>query len=176
MQITQIEPNGYHGRLQGDCLLSAFYLNELLMRMLHKYDPHPALYTNYHQTLLELHAQPLQQKFLRIFEKKLLENIGYGLPLTHDAFSHQPICEDAQYYFHADEGFEKCEAERVGLPQFSGASLSAFATENLVSDKCLADAKRLIRLVLNPLLGQRALLTRELFISIKQPVEEKDHE
>ena len=58
-------------------LMSAWYLNELLMRLLTRHDPHPRLFSAYEQALqgLEVTEQPT----LRIFEKQLLQELGYEL-------------------------------------------------------------------------------------------------
>jgi DNA repair protein RecO (recombination protein O) len=163
--LHTVESNGYPTRVVGDCLLSGLYLNELLMRVLHKHDPHPELYTIYQNTLLELQSADLQQKTLRLFEMKLLDELGYGLQLQHDASSQDSFSEDLYYRFHPEYGFERCqEGEPLTVMVFSGKSLLQLAAEDLNDEESLRDAKRLMRIVMAPILGQYQLRSRQLFM------------
>src|SRR5690242_11052622 len=54
VSFSKVEALGAPHRLAGRLLLHGFYLNELIMRLLHRYDPHPHLYTAYQQALLSL--------------------------------------------------------------------------------------------------------------------------
>lgn len=165
MNLMTAEANGLPLHLRGDCLLSGFYLNELLMRVLHKHDPCSRLYTVYHETLVELQAPVLQQKTLRLFEKKLLEELGYGLQLEQDIMTGEPFIPEEYYRFHPELGFTSQEEEKKETPltMFSGKSLIALAQEQLEDLECLRDIKRLMRLVLTPLLGTQPLQSRKLF-------------
>lgn len=154
--------------LKGSALLSAFYLNELLMRVLHKHDSHPQLYTIYHETLIELQSNQFQQKTLRIFEKKLLEELGYGLQLQYDIPDKQPIIADKNYRFIPEQGFVEHQADAIQSGIFSGKSLLALANEELHDTDCLRDAKRLMRMALAPLLGYQQLHSRKLFVGLRE--------
>ena len=162
MGLHQAEPNGLPILLKGECLLSGFYLNELMMRLLQKQDPHPRLYTIYQDTLLELQGLHLQEKTLRLFEKKLLAELGYDLPL--------PIglgAESSYYIFLPGQGFELTSSENSGgSAVFSGKSLQAIAGDQFDDADVLRDAKRLMRMALAPLLGRQPLQSRKLFIEI----------
>jgi DNA repair protein RecO (recombination protein O) len=163
LTLLAAEPNGSSQPLTGENLLSGFYLNELLVRVLPKYDTHPGLYTIYQQTLLELTNLDLLQKSLRLFEKNLLEALGYGLQLMYDTNQHD-IAADKYYRFHADQGFELCQNSAVATASlFSGKSLLALANEQLHDDNVLREIKRLMRLALAPLLGQYPLNSRQLY-------------
>jgi DNA repair protein RecO (recombination protein O) len=62
----------------GDALLSGYYLNELLLRLLARDDPHPGLFDAYAsavQVLASEHGEALQPA-LRAFELVLLREIG----------------------------------------------------------------------------------------------------
>jgi DNA repair protein RecO (recombination protein O) len=161
MTLLGAEANGYHRGLAGAGLLSGLYVNELLMRVLPKFDTHPGLYTIYQQTLLELADSGSLQKSLRIFEKNLLEALGYGLHLTHD-IHHQDIVAGHFYRYHIEQGFEPVPAtENSGL--FSGSSLLAFAADELHEASVLQEIKRLMRMALAPLIGQYPLRSRQLY-------------
>ncbi|MDR3490859.1 MAG: DNA repair protein RecO [Gammaproteobacteria bacterium] len=162
--LLTVEPNGYPTRLIGECLLSGLYLNELLMRVLHKHDPYPQLYTIYQGTLLELQGAKVEEKRLRLFEKKLLEEVGYGLRLDCEVSSQKPLEAENDYHFLPEHGFELASESSHIATSFSGKSLLALAREELEDEICLRDAKRLMRLALAPLLGQSRLYSRQLFM------------
>jgi DNA repair protein RecO (recombination protein O) len=151
--LTGAEPNGCSTQLKRECLLSGLYLNELLMRVVPKFDPQPQLYTNYQKTLIELQGSRLEQKALRLFEKKLLEELGYGIPLKYVAKTQTSFMAEKYYRFHPEHGFEHCELEdECDIEVFLGKSLLAIAAEQLEDDICLRDCKRLMRLALAPLI------------------------
>lgn len=165
LTLTHAEPNGSMMRLQGNCLFAGFYLNELLIALLQKWDAHPQLYSVYEKTLVGFQEKRLSQKFLRIFEKQLLEEIGYGF-LPKNITSTQTFAPDRYYRFVPEQGFVLSEfGEQVEtLTIFLGKNLLAIATEDWQSDEVLQDAKRLIRLIMTPLLGTRQIHSRRLFI------------
>jgi DNA repair protein RecO (recombination protein O) len=158
MNLSSVESQGVPIRIQATALLSGFYLNELLMRLLPKYDPHPQLYTIYHNTLLELERGNSQQKHLRLFEKKLLEELGYGLQFKE-------LIPDQFYRFYPEQGFVLSENNDEGIV-FSGKNLLSLATEKLEDAESLRDAKRLMRLALHALLGPQPLHSRKLFTGV----------
>ncbi|OGT45224.1 MAG: DNA repair protein RecO [Gammaproteobacteria bacterium RIFCSPHIGHO2_12_FULL_41_20] len=161
--LTQIEVEGAIGLLRGDGLLAGFYLNELLVRLLQKSDPHSQLYVLYHDTLRKLQASSLEQRVLRLFEKRLLQELGYGV-LSQLTRVHQEFLPNKYYRFVSEQGFILCEPDSLSEPIFSGKSLLAFALETWHDDCTLRDAKRLVRIMLEPLLGGRPLYSRQLFI------------
>ncbi|MDF2866582.1 MAG: hypothetical protein K0S11_52 [Gammaproteobacteria bacterium] len=163
MSLHNIEQNGIPYWLAGRKLLSGFYLNELLMRLLHRFDPHPELFNHYIETLKQL-AQPGEEEYvLRLFEKRLLDELGYGLVLQHEALSDIAIEEQFYYRFEPQQGLIKVSNEAHLAPNvFAGKVLLAVAHENLTEAE-LPATKRLMRLALSELLGDKPLRTRELF-------------
>jgi len=158
MLLNTAELNGTPNRLLGDCLLSGFYLNEVLMRLLPKSDPHARLYDRYQQTLSALQGvEVANQKALRLFEKTLLEELGYGLQLGH-------VRADCYYRFHPESGFTLCDTLTLSSNVFTGKNLLAFSSEQLEDEMILRDAKRLMRLALLSLLDEQPLNSRKLFI------------
>jgi DNA repair protein RecO (recombination protein O) len=146
--------------LKGDCLLSAFYLNELLIKLLQKEDPYPGLYAIYQNALLGLQGLPLNLQILRLFEKKFLEEIGYGVSLKEDFLSKKPVVEDFFYEFIPEYGVKYVTA---APHKFLGKSLIAIANEQFETLEILQDAKRLMRIIFNHLLGAESLNSRKLF-------------
>ncbi len=166
MMLNEVEPNGEGKRLQGECLFAGFYLNELLMYLLQKWDAHPGLYTVYENTLTALQTPSLEQRVLRLFEKRLLEELGYGLLLKADAALQQQIVPEQYYRFVPEQGFVVTDSQDTSQSGvvFLGKSLLAIAKEEWQDEESLRDAKRLIRLLLTPLLGSRLLHSRRLFV------------
>ncbi len=66
-------------RLGGKALMSAWYMNELLLRLLPREDPHPVLYDAYDAALEQLAGGSRAAGALRRFEWTLLNEAGYGL-------------------------------------------------------------------------------------------------
>lgn len=167
MLLNSVEVQGMPFHLRGENLFSGFYLNELIVRVLQKQDPHPQLYTNYHQTLLELQGAGFAQKALRLFEKKLLKELGYGLQLEHDFSTNDPIEPEQLYQFYPELGFKRLDQAIGNQMQFKGKSLLALANEQLDDTESLRDAKRLMRIALTSLLGIEQVQSRKLFTEVK---------
>lgn len=161
MNLTKAEAQGLPFALKGDNLLSSFYLNELLMRLLQKQDPHPKLFSIYKNTLQRLISSPLNVSVLRIFEKNLLEELGYALSMRMDFSTGEMIFPEKHYHFYPDIGFKITE-DNV-QHGFKGEHLLAFANEALVTKEQLHNAKRLMRIAFASLLDNNALKSRDLF-------------
>src|SRR5688572_15437487 len=91
--------------LKGEALFSALYINELMVRMVAGHEKDKALFDAYSMTLKELSLGAEIEPLLRSFELRLLENLGYGLQLTHEADSDNPVVAGGWYYLQADGGF-----------------------------------------------------------------------
>lgn len=159
-------------QLAGANLISGLYLNELLMRLLHKEEISQHLFLIYHTTLLALEGKRHVEKSLRIFEKNLLETLGYALPLLHEALTHREVQPDYYYKFIPEHGLEFCVLPVGGLltanaPIFLGEDLINIRNDKLDSPETLLAAKKLMRLAFAPLLGNKPLKSRELFRSMK---------
>lgn len=167
-QLTGAERVGPPAFLAGDRLMSGFYANELLIKLLPRHDAHPALYDAYAAVVARLHdAAADPARALRIFEKRLLEELGWGLDLEHDALSGQPIEPQSAYRYRLDGGAEAVDGVAEGALSFAGASLLSLAREDLAEPQSLADARRLLRAALDQCLDGRALRTREVMIAMR---------
>ena len=164
--LTGCESNGPVITLEGTALFSGFYLNELLMRLLLRQDPHAGLFHCYEQTLKGLGVEG-GQRSLRLFEKKLLEELGYGLQLEHDVQGHQPLVADGAYEFRLEHGPVAVPRSHSGALCFSGKSLISLQRGELSDAESLRDAKRLMRAALNLYLGERPLKTREVMRQVQ---------
>jgi DNA repair protein RecO (recombination protein O) len=159
-QLTAAENAGAHFLLPAAHLMSAFYLNELLIKLLTRHDPHPELFDHYQQTLLQLSQGAKEQALLRQFEARLLEFIGYGLNLDAEATSGQPVRSDAYYHFHPGvHGFVIAEPGSSGA--IAGDVLHRLsAGTGLEDDDELRQARTLMRAALDHCLEGRELVTR----------------
>ena len=163
--LGQVEFSAVPMALCGDALLCGFYLNELVVRLLHRDDPHPQLFHYYQTVLQELTVAADVQCALRRFEKRLLHELGYGLSLTMELKTGLPIDPAAFYQYLPDQGFVRCPSDVSAIDVFSGASLLALHAEQFATSAVLYEAKRLMRLVLARHLGGRPIKSRELLQS-----------
>ncbi|MBD9484821.1 DNA repair protein RecO [Pseudomonas sp. PDM14] len=163
--IARLEAGGIPNLLSGAALFSGIYLNELLIRLLPAEDPHPALFDHYALTLQALAGNPPLEPLLRAFEWRLLDELGYGFALDSD-LAGQPVLADGLYRLQPDAGLEPVYQLQPGL--FQGADLLAMANADWTSPGALAAAKRLMRQALAPHLGGRPLVSRELFMNLKE--------
>jgi DNA repair protein RecO (recombination protein O) len=168
--LRQAEPVAPVQPLKQQALFCGFYLNELLMRVLIRHDPYPELFHAYANTLVKL-GDHNPQTILRIFEKKLLRELGYGLQVSHEYQTQNLVRPDQWYYYDPEQGVTKMthQQQQSHGHIFVGQSLLDLAQEQWGDANSLHDAKRLMRLALAPWLGNKPLKSRELFdIRVKQ--------
>jgi DNA repair protein RecO (recombination protein O) len=150
----------------GAALLCAFYLNELLLKLLPREDPHPGLWPAYEGALLGLTGTALPAShagILRRFELRLLAELGYALGLEREADTGAPIDPAGRYHYVYDRGPRRFAAEPLGQwPVVHGAALIALATERYPDADVAAEAKRLMRSVLDHHLDQRRIFSRRM--------------
>jgi DNA repair protein RecO (recombination protein O) len=161
--LTAIEASGDDFNFQGEQVIAAFYLNELLMRLLHKHESHPVLYEEYLKALTRLSHGDSIQIALRYFEKHLLISLGYGLLLDHNVETGGGIQSDTQYYYSLEHGPYKNKPSTSDYVSISGHTLIGLEKELLREDGALDEAKKLMRLALNTLLGDKPMASRDLY-------------
>lgn len=150
-------------QLGGSALLCGFYLNELLLKLLPREDPHPGLFATYETALAELAAGVEQAPVLRRFELTLLTELGYALPLAREADTGGPIDPAARYHYAFDRGPRRAPpAPGLRMPLVRGATLLALADGRYVDAETAAEAKRLMREVLDHYLEQRGVESRRV--------------
>ena len=164
--VSRLEAAGIPNLLHGEALFSGLYLNELLIRLLPEQDPHPATFEHYAMTVLALAQGRALEPLLRSFEWRLLDELGYGFALDMDRLG-QPIAAAGLYRLQADAGLEAVGQLQPGV--FHGSELLAMAEADWSVPGALAAAKRLMRQALAPHLGGRPLVSRELFMTLKEP-------
>jgi DNA repair protein RecO (recombination protein O) len=161
--LTGAECEASAALLGGRAVLSGFYLNELLLRLLPRHDPHPVLFDRYGGTLEDLRRAASYERALRLFERSLLEELGYGLALDCDAETGDAIVPERLYRYELERGPVAVPSGVHSALVVRGATLLGLARGELEEEGVLQEAKRLMRAALALYLGDRPLRSRELF-------------
>lgn len=156
--LGAVEPAGAPAALRGEAVFAGWYLNELVLRLVPRRDPLPSLFGHYSAALPAL-AGAHASAALRLFEKRLLTELGYGLQLP------EAVEPDAWYRWDADHGLRVAEP---GPSSYPGASLRALAEESLETPESLRDARRLLRAALAPHIGDRKLRTPQMLRTLRK--------
>ncbi len=150
---------------RGDALLCAFYMNELLIRMLAREDAHPGLFDAYSSTLAALAAGAVLDESLRHFEWQLLRETGHAPALESDAGGH-PILAAGLYAWQPGTGFTVSEpGVEAGI---AGKTLLELAAGRLDSPMTRTQAKYLARAILSHQLDGQALRTRQILLDLQK--------
>lgn len=160
--LSHFEADGAPWPLQGRALFSGLYVNELLHRLLHHEDSHPILFDAYLGTLSQLSLSADTEPALRVFEWQMLAELGYGFALDRCADSGAMLLPGVRYRFDAEHGLVPARPADPLSHCFEGETLLEVAAGNLHGAARQA-AKRLSRLALRPLLGDKPLASRALF-------------
>ncbi len=153
--LFDIEPCGQLPFLTGRALSCVLYANELLNRLLLPQEAVPELFREYALLIAQLQQPEQLEPSLRSFEWQLLETLGY--PLIFADHQGGELQADQHYVYHWQSGFHRAEQG------FSGEVLQALREQNWASADALKAAKKLSRIALQPLLGNKPLLSRQLF-------------
>jgi len=160
-QLTGAEPHGDSVTLPSRQVLSGFYLNELIIKLTTRHDPQARLFDDYAGALRRLAAETAPEPVLRVFEKRLLASLGYGLEFD--------VAERTYYQFRVDSGL--CEVREDTPGAYSGRCLLALQDETLGDPESLDVARRLLRQALDHCLEGRELRTRTVARSmVRRPV------
>ena len=146
--------------LQGQSLFCGLYLNELLMRLLHRGDPHVEVFERYRQVLCELASEAPPQPLLRVFEKHLLEAIGYAMLLDREYKSGADVQPHYWYEYEPERG--PGLSSGPGKNRISGVALLALNAETLPVE-ILPELRMLMRSVIGYHLGGKPLASLSLF-------------
>lgn len=149
--LTAVETPGTLLSISGNATLAGLYLNELVVRLSGRDDPLPVLFDAYARTLARLSADEPLAWTLRRFERDLLEAIGYGLPLSHDAGSGESLEPAASYRYRAGEGAERCANGSEGA--LLGSDLLALQADRIPDSRGLLALRDMMRQVIRFHLG-----------------------
>lgn len=153
--------------LHGQALICGFYLNELMLRLLPREDPHEILFEHYETALRRLSQDEPHSLVLRCFERQLLQELGYALPLVHEAESTTPIEPDQLYWYVVERGPVPHESGQSGV-QLHGKTLLDMAQDDYSDAQTLQQSKQLMRALVSHYLGDKPLHTRQLLIDLQQ--------
>ena len=156
-------------QLSGKALYCAFYINELLLRLLPSHTDCHSIFELYQQ-ILDLIIQNSDEHRvhyevpLRIFELKLLEFLGYGLNISNEIHTGQSIDEHRIYYYLIHSGPSATIPEHNDYLIISGKTLIDLANNQFGrSDETLHECKQLLKWALSEQLGEKPLKSREMF-------------
>lgn len=153
--------------LRGNALLSAFYANELIVRMLARADPHERLFDSYLELLRGL-SHLRHEAALRLFELELLREVGYAVPLDLTS-SGEPIDAAAGYRFRPEAGAQPVVGEGGGDDSIvSGATLLAMARGDFADARVASESKRMLRHLIRYHLDGKPLNTRRILLDLHQ--------
>lgn len=177
--------------LTGDALFAGLYINELLVKTLGREEPVTALFDHYEAVIGSLaqartaavdgaavvpspgelgrasHMEPA----LRTFERRLLDELGYGIAFDLDLASGRPIERDKQYRIVDGEGFTEAGAKTDASPEllFSGRQIAAMDAGDYDDRAVRQAAKMILRRAIALRLNGKPLNTRSLFAGNGNP-------
>ncbi len=152
------------GQMRGRGLMCGFYVNELLLRLLPREDPHEALFEHYAGTIAGLSAGEGHSAVLRAFEKRLLAELGYAPVLDRDALSGTPIDPASRYRYEPDRG--PVRALNGGEPTVSGRTLLDVAADDYTRPETRDEARVLMRTLIGQRLHGQVLHTRAVLMEL----------
>jgi len=153
--------------LGGASLFSAFYLNELLLKLTHREDPHEGLFNAYDEAITALRAvadKAAVEPILRRFEVRLLRELGYAVELSREATG-SPIAAEREYWYVVERGPMAAppgEDTPGNAVKLSGLTLIDLERGRYEDPTTIAQSKQLMRLLINHSLGGQELSTRTL--------------
>jgi len=165
--LLKVEWVGGAPMLRGEALLCGFYLNELLLRLLPREDPHELLFDAYAAAIARLAEGVELAPGLRAFEKRLLAEVGYALALDREARTGEAINPVRLYSYEPDRGPVALGGAAQGTPSFSGRVLLRIAREDFSDPETAAQSKVLMRLLINHRLESQQLHSRRILADLQ---------
>lgn len=163
LQKIEAQSAGYF--FEGNRLVCAMYLNELLIRVLHRGEAYPGIFAQYQNSLSQLTAIDANYAaILRQFELSLLTALGYGIDFTNEAYTAVEIIDNQYYQFMPQQGFVKLDGSHASEMGFLGSDLLAISQGDFSNKRVARISKLITRAALSPLLGAKPLLTKALFV------------
>lgn len=153
--------------LERTALLCGFYLNELLVKLLARDDPHPALFDHYVAALNQLAHNEPAPIVLRKFERALLKETGVAADLTRCTSTGSAVAPDTDYVVDPEKGPRLARAADT-WPVVSGKTLLDMEREDYRDPLTQAQSKQLMRFLLAHQLGGAPLNTRQILIDLLQ--------
>jgi DNA repair protein RecO (recombination protein O) len=158
--------------LRGFGLMSGFYVNELILRLLPRDDAHEQLFDAYAESLSLLAHGEATASVLRRFEKRLLAELGYAMLLDRDAASGAPIDPALHYLYDPERGpLAVAGPAAGGAPAgemvVRGSTLLALDNDDFRSGEALNQARGLMRALIGQRLHGQTLHTRSVLMELQ---------
>ena len=164
--LVRAEWTGGQPLLSGRALLCGYYLNELLIKLLAREDPHTALFDDYAALLRALPDATRPEPLLRRFELGLLEQLGYAVLLDREADTDLPVrAEGACRYIieRGPVGAAAAESDAASPGVLSGQTLLDMHAGRFDDPRTLHESKALLRHLIQHHLGGQSLHSRRMF-------------
>jgi len=163
--LTGAEVAGPPLGIHGDAVLSAFYVNELLLNFLHRHDPQPEIFKLYADVIARLGSSADVAVSLRSFELELLSRLGYALSFRQGGAADEELDPERYYDYRLEQG--PVPVERTQGPMiFRGAELRSIEAQAFESADVVRAASRLLRHVINHHLGGKELKSRKVLMEL----------
>ena len=182
--LKTAEPTVAATPLAGANLMSAFYLNELLLKLTTREDPHEGLFGAYDAAISELRALSRMasrgpsavEPILRRFELALMQELGYAVELSRDV-SGAAIEAERDYWYVVERG--PMPAPHEGEAPANAVKLRGLTLQHLERGQfddalTIAQAKQLMRSLIQHSLNGQELATRALVRDLMTLSPEKD--
>lgn len=170
LTLMKAEWQGGQPLLAGEALFCGYYLNELLMHLLPREDAHEQLFGRYADMLVRLGASSggkVREADLRSFEKALLQELGYGLTLSHDGVG-AAIVAEGFYTYRMELGPVRLEHAQEAAQVVSGQTLLDLEAEDFSDPRSRLEAKQLMRTLMAYYLAGKELETRKIFRELQE--------
>lgn len=163
-------------QLTGIGLICGFYLNELILKLLRRDDPHEKLFDYYMEAIIQLRQIKMEGQhnasinpLLRRFELHLLRELGYAVSLDYDADLGTQIIASKSYEYINDHGPVVAKPNSTRF-KFSGQTLIDMAQNNYSNPTVLIESKQIMRQLISHYLDDQPLHTRQLIKDLKEIV------
>jgi DNA repair protein RecO (recombination protein O) len=166
-KLVSAEWSGGLQPMAGRALMCGFYLNELVLRLLPRDDPHEGLFDAYSDALQRLCSQPDHAAVLRSFEKRLLAELGYAPLLDQDAAS-RPIDPQRTYVYEPERGPVPANGSSEGELVVSGRTLLDLAADDYERSETREQARVLMRALITQRLHGQELHTRTVLKELNE--------
>jgi len=165
MYLTKIDSGGMQTPLAYNKIVYGLYLNELIIKLVHEGDVCSNIFNAYDDSLTQLRKNDDIEFILRIFEKKLLKEIGYGVDFTKEYKCGTTIEECKDYKLDPENGFyhdNNLKSKRT----YSGANIIAIGRNQFTNKEIYRDAKEIMRIVISHKLRNKKIVSRNLLRKI----------
>jgi DNA repair protein RecO (recombination protein O) len=152
-------------QIDGKALICGFYINELIIRLLPRYDAHKHLFDFYHHTMNILADGVNFEIALRKFELRFLQELGYEVPLKEDE-NGELIIADKFYMYEAEYGPSEISKTNNGV-KILGQTLLDMAQNEYKEDNTQLESKQLMRYLISHYLGDKPLNSKKLFTNLQ---------